>query len=161
MLHSYNNFVYDNPDYLILVKLETFNRTTSGKSWKSKPTKTEKTIYNSKNFQNYISAIPFFNNFGDGAYCRAQWSYTVAGYLPTVVTSVSPGRTTKRCATFTFVEKWHLLNRAGWRETEIVNNAKFWNMEVIDNKRYLYLFTDANGVTASGMFDFSHNKWRG
>lgn len=159
MSYNYNNFKYDNSDYLILVKLETFNRTASGKSWKSKPTEIDRRIYAPEQYTNYITSVPFFNNLG--AYCRAQWEYTMAGYLPTIINSVNPDSTIKKRATFIFVKKWHLLNRAGWREEEIVDNAKSWKMEVIDNKKYLHLFTGTDGVTASGIFDFAHNTWRG
>ncbi len=159
-MYNYNNFIYDNSDYLVLIKLETFNRTASGKSWKSKPTETSQRIYTPVQYTNYITAIPFFNNFGDGAYCRGKWEYTMAGYLPTIITTVSPFRTVKKKASFLFIKKSRLLNRAGWREKEIVKNAKSWKMEVVDGKKYLHIFTNAEGVTASGCFDFAHNVWR-
>lgn len=160
MKTNYRNFTYTNENYLIFRTIETYSRTTSGKSWKSKPDDVESEIVPPKYYENYITAIPFFNNFGDGAYCRAAWSYNAPGYLPTTVTSVSPFKQTKKIACFWFFRKETLLLNAGWREKEIVENAKRFSVEYIDGHKLITFYTDSNGVTSSGTFDAKTNEWR-
>lgn len=109
---DYKKFYFCNENYLILATTKTFSRTQSGKSWKSKPDKIEKKIFEAKNYENYITSIPFFNNFGSGAYCRGYNSYTTAGYLPTKVVTVSPFREIKKITTFIFIKKVCLRIRA-------------------------------------------------
>lgn len=161
MKNDYRKFSYTNENYLIFRTIETFSRTASGKSWKSKPDTVENEIVPPEYYTNYITAIPFFNNWGDGAYCRAAFSYNAPGYLPTTVTTVSPFNKTKKVARFWFFKKETLLLTAGWREKEIVKNAKRFRVEYEDGAKMIYFFTDENGVTASGIFDTMRNKWRG
>lgn len=103
---NYRNFYFAKENYVILATIKTFVRTKSGKSWKSKPESIEKKIFEAKNYENYITSIPFFNSFGSGAYCRGYNSYTTAGYLPTKVVTVSPFRETKKITTFIFKKKF-------------------------------------------------------
>ncbi|MBS1412887.1 MAG: hypothetical protein HPZ00_06220 [Christensenellaceae bacterium] len=99
---NYRNFTFKDERYLIIRVSQTFSRTASGKSWRSKPDEIQTEAVSAENYTNYINAIPFFNNWGDGAYCRAAWTYTMAGYLPTTVTTVSPYRETKIITYFRF-----------------------------------------------------------
>lgn len=161
MSYDYRKFTYTNENYLIFRTIETFERTASGKSWKSKPDEVENNIIPPKHYTNYITAVPFFNNFGDGAYCRAAWSYNAPGYLPTTVTTVSPFKQTKKVARFWFFKIDTLLINAGWREKEIVKNAKRFEVEYIDGRKLIHFYTDDTGVTASGIFDTKSNMWRG
>lgn len=154
---EYEKFSYTNNGYLILRTIETYSRTASGKSWKSKPDTIENEIVPPEHYTNYITAIPFFNNWGDGAYCRAAFSYNAPGYLPTTVTTVSPYQQTKKIAHFSFISKNILLINAGWREKEIVNTCKRFERE----KNLITFITDDTGVTASGIFDTKTNNWRG
>lgn len=156
--YQYFNFTDDN--YIILRTIKRYESTASGKGFKSKPTETERCIVKPEYYTNYITSIPFFNNFGYGAYCRAKHAYTIAGYLPIKVTSVSPERTTKIIAEFDFVNKNKMLDAAGWREREIINNAISFNIEYHDGSRLLWLYTKDTGVTASGCYDIDKRIWR-
>lgn len=72
-----------------------FERTESGKSWKSNPTETEITTIDQKEYDNIFSkeTQAFFRRLG--GYERASKSYTTAGYIVTRLTSISPDKTTK------------------------------------------------------------------
>jgi hypothetical protein len=102
---DYKKFSFTDGSYLITYTTETYGRTKSGKGWKSKPDEVKTEVVNAQFYTNYVQSIPFFNNFGFGAYCRATRNYTVAGYLPVVITTVSPGREVKRVTKFTFTNK--------------------------------------------------------
>ena len=158
---NYKQFNYTNENYMIFKTEETYTRTASGKSWKQKPDGVEKEIVAPGHYTNYITSIPFFNNFGYGAYCRASFSYNEPGYLPTTVTSVSPGKETKKIARFWFIEKRILELNAGWREKEIIKNAKRFKVEYNNGHKLIYFYTNETGVTASGIFDTKTNSWRG
>lgn len=62
-MKDYRKFEYTNENYLIFRTIETFSRTASGKSWKSRPDEVENEIVPPKYYENYVTAIPFFNNF--------------------------------------------------------------------------------------------------
>ena len=74
---------------------KTYERTESGKSWKSNPTETEITTIDQKEYDNIFSkeTQAFFRRLG--GYERASKSYTTAGYIVTRLTSISPDKTTK------------------------------------------------------------------
>ena len=74
---------------------KTFERTESGKSWKSNPTETEITTIDQKEYNNIFSkeTQAFFRSLG--GYERASKSYTTAGYIVTRLISISPDKTTK------------------------------------------------------------------
>ena len=74
---------------------KTYERTESGKSWKSNPTETEITTIDQKEYNNIFSkeTQAFFRSLG--GYERASKSYTNAGYIVTKLTSISPDKTTK------------------------------------------------------------------
>jgi hypothetical protein len=160
-MKDWRKFIYDNDSYLIFRTIETYSRTDSGKSWKSRPDEVENKIVSPEHYTNYVTAIPFFNNFGDGASCRAKCSYNAPGYLPTHITSVSPFRETKKVASFWFFKKSTLLENAGYREKEIVNRAKTFSVEYVDGAKMIHFFTDETNDIASGVFDTRRNKWRG
>lgn len=98
-----NKYYYGNLNSVnIEMKKETFIKTTSGRSWKSKPETTETETITADFYKNYIESVPFFNNFGYGASCRAYKGYCVAGYIPLKVVTVSPNQEKKIVATFYF-----------------------------------------------------------
>ena len=72
-----------------------YERTESGKSWKSNPTEIEITTIDQETYDNIFSkkTQAFFR--GLGGYERASKSYTNAGYIVTRLTSISPDKTTK------------------------------------------------------------------
>ena len=72
-----------------------YERTESGKNWKSNPTEIEITTIDRETYNNIFSkeTQAFFRNLG--GYERASKSYTAAGYIVTRLTSISPDKTTK------------------------------------------------------------------
>lgn len=100
-MNKYYGFFESNLNAVkISMKKETFNKTTSGRSWKSKPETTETETITAEFYKNYIDSIPFFNNFGIGYGCRAYKGYCIAGYIPVKVVTTSPDK--KIVATFYF-----------------------------------------------------------
>ena len=79
--------------YKITLTTERYERTISGKSWKKNPVESNKSIINSENFKNIISSIPFFRNLG--GFERVTKGYTIAGYIPVELSSISPHKETK------------------------------------------------------------------
>ena len=79
--------------YKITLTTKKYERTSSGKSWKKNPVESNKSIINSENFKNIISSIPFFRNLG--GYERVTKGYTIAGYIPVELNSISPDKETK------------------------------------------------------------------
>ena len=78
---------------------KTYERTESGKNWKSNPTETEVTTINQEEYDNIFSkeTQAFFRNLG--GYERASKSYTYAGYIVTSLISISPDKATKKVRT--------------------------------------------------------------
>ena len=74
---------------------KTYERTESGKNWKTKASQVEITTIDQKTYDNIFSKETqrFFRNLG--GYERATKSYTSAGYIVTSLVSISPDRTTK------------------------------------------------------------------
>lgn len=159
MATNYNKFSFDNEHYLILCTIETYTRTESGKSWKAKPDDIEKNVFKPINYTYYIQSIPFFNNFGGGASCRAAYSHVTPGYLPTRVTSVSPYRESKKVACFEFIPVERLKLNAGWRENFIIENARYFDRFVQDNTPYLKLITMNTDDKHAGVINMKNKQW--
>ena len=105
MRNKYKEFQFGDDSFIITKTVTKYKKTASGKSWRSKPEYVEEEIVSAEHYQNYVQSIPFFNDYGYGAYCRATHSYTVAGYLPTKIVSVSPFEEIKIVAEFKFESK--------------------------------------------------------
>lgn len=88
-----------------MIKYE-YSPTKSGKTWSSIPDSKEERIVDDRFYNNYIDSIPFFNNFGYGAYCRGFRSYTIAGNIITRVITVSPGKDRRIVVNFCPVEEY-------------------------------------------------------
>ncbi len=101
----YNNFGarFNGYNCKILKETQVYTRTASGKSWKSRPETVESETVDREHYINYVESIPFFNNWGNGASCRAVWNYTAAGYIPVKVTTVSPYQEEKHVTRFRFI----------------------------------------------------------
>ena len=84
-----------------------------------------------------------------------------AGAVPTVVTTINGAGDEKIVATFTFISKSKLLDTAGWREKEVIKNAKYFHIERIDGADMIYFYTESDGDTAEGIFDTKRSIWRG
>ena len=156
---NYEKFSFTNEHYIILCTISTYSRTESGKSWKAKPDDIERNVYKPYNYTCYIKSIPFFNNFGSGASCRAQYNNVMPGYLPTRVTSISPYRWTKKVAVFEFISLDRLQLNAGWRENFIIENALYFETFSQDGAKYLKLITKNTDDKHAGVICLNNNKW--
>ena len=74
---------------------KNYERTESGKNWKSNPTSIEISTIDQETYNNIFSkeTQAFFRRLG--GYERASKSYTNVGYIVTRLTSISPDKTTK------------------------------------------------------------------
>lgn len=80
--------------WTIQKRTETYTRTASGKSWKSKPEKTTTEQVTREFYLNCVNATRFFGSF-PGATARNIFGYTAAGYIPVRTVRVNPDRTRK------------------------------------------------------------------
>ena len=78
-----------------------YERTESGKSWKSNPTEIEIATIDQEEYDNIFNkkTQAFFK--GIGGYERASKSYTNVGYIVTRLTSINPDKTKKVIRYFT------------------------------------------------------------
>ena len=164
MKNLYKNFkFYSGNRYMILATLETYTRTKSGKSWKTKPDEIERRVCDDEFYTNYVSAIPFYNTFfGYGATCRACRAYTEAGYLPVTVTTISPGREIKKVARFVFIHKRELEKTAGYREQAIIDAARRWQRFNAESWRYIEFIAPAaekDDPEKTAVFDRVNKVW--
>ena len=59
----------------IVVVEREYSRTTSGKSWKAKPDRSETRQITAQNYFNYCDSIPFFKNLGGSETCDFGYTY--------------------------------------------------------------------------------------
>ena len=85
-------------NYKITLITKKYEKTRSGKSWRKNPVETNEEIITPKKFELIISSIPFFRNLGGSE--RVTKGYTVAGYIPVELSSISPSRETKIVRSF-------------------------------------------------------------
>ena len=85
-------------NYKITLITKKYEKTSSGKSWKKNPVETEEEVISPKKFELIISSIPFFRDLGGSE--RVTKGYTVAGYIPVELSSISPSRETKIVRSF-------------------------------------------------------------
>ena len=84
--------------YKITLITKKYERTSSGKSWKKNPVETDEEVISAKKFELIISSIPFFRDLGGSE--RVTKGYTIAGYIPVELSSISPSRETKIVRSF-------------------------------------------------------------
>ena len=84
--------------YKITLTTKRYERTSSGKSWKKNPVETNEEVITPKKFELIISSIPFFRDLGGSE--RVTKGYTIAGYIPVELSSISPSRETKIVRSF-------------------------------------------------------------
>ena len=162
---NWANFEFNDDRFLILEEKEVYLPNDDGK-FGSKPDKVERNVVSPKFYENFITAIPFFNNWGNGAYCKAETSQTIAGNLPIIIVTVGPYNCEKNVVEFRFILKSSLEKEAGWREKEVLKNAKEYEMEeyAMTGKCYalakrITLITEDDGVTHSATWDTGLRKW--
>lgn len=160
--YDYENFRYTGDSCLILMEEVRYKKNDFGEMILV-PDETKEEVISPMFYTNYITAIPFFDDdfFGPHASCEAEWGRTPAGVKPTVVTTINGAGDEKIVATFTFLSKSNLLNTAGWREKEIVKNAKHFHIERADCADMIYFYTESDGDTSEGIFDTKRAIWRG
>ena len=79
------------------------SRTKTGKSWSKKNIEETKKIIDFEEYFNYLSSVQYFKNIGGSE--RVEKSYTISGYIPTRLTSVSPDRQIKVIRHFRITRK--------------------------------------------------------
>ena len=84
--------------YKITLITKRYEKTSSGKSWKKNPVETNEEVISPKKFELIISSIPFFRDLGGSE--RVTKGYTIAGYIPVELSSISPERKTKIVRSF-------------------------------------------------------------
>ena len=85
-------------NYKITLITKKYERTSSGKSWRKNPVETDEEVISPKKFELIISSIPFFRDLGGSE--RVTKGYTIAGYIPVELSSISPNRETKIVRSF-------------------------------------------------------------
>lgn len=150
------NFLFEDDRFLILFEKETFEK-KEGK-WELE---TEREVVTPEFYTNYITAVPFFNSFSDGASCKVKESYTPAGKIPTTIVTITPGKETKIVTNFVFLSKREMEKLTGYREREILSNADHWKLLPEDNSQMLYLYATIDGEEKSAIYDINRKEWRG
>lgn len=97
---------------------EHYERTDSGKSWRSKPHEVEHLII-SDDWQREKTSDEEASFWSVWGKCRRQYGYTYAGYRVTRMTMTSPDASAKTCENFRFVSI-----PTGYREDEILRAAR-------------------------------------
>lgn len=87
---NYSSFSFTASGYIITRTTSIYSRDASG-NWNTKPDTVTREEITPKQYTNYITSVPFFNNW-PGASCRVNRGYTDAGLLPVRVITVSPGQ---------------------------------------------------------------------
>lgn len=103
------NFLFEDDRFLILLEEKIFKK-KEGK-WELE---TEREVVTPEFYTNYITAVPFFNSFSDGASCKVKESYTPAGKLPTTIVTIAPGKEIKIVTNFVFLSKKEMEKSVGW-----------------------------------------------
>lgn len=98
---DYRKFYFTRAPFKITHTKTEYAKTASGKSWRAVPVSETTETVTAKFYENFVQSIPFFDGFFGGT-CRAQFSYTAAGYIPVKIVTVNPDGTQKFIDTFTF-----------------------------------------------------------
>lgn len=161
---NYYNFSFKSKNYLILCNEKRYSRTESGKNWKRNPDIEERIVYRAEQYENCVTAVQWFRDMFGSTHERVEWGYTGAGYIPVQITSISPDCTEKVVRFFEFVYLPDMERAAGWRENEIIKKAHKYTAELYKGRagemwKRLTLYTNDDGVTAAGTFDFGRMVW--
>ena len=104
---------------------EHYDRTDSGKSWKSKPTNTERLII-SDEWQRMKTGDDEARFWGVWGTYRRWYGYTYAGYRVTSMTLTSPDRERQTREFFQFVPI-----DMGYREHDIIDAARTADLQTV------------------------------
>jgi hypothetical protein len=155
----YERFTFTDDSFIILKETKIHHKTASGKCWSTIPASEEREIVTPKHYENFVSSVTWFNNYGYGSSCRAKWKYTNAGYLPFKISSISPYQEEKHVVTFEFINKSILENAAGYREMEIMKKAVCYERERFDRYNLIRFITNDPDWMYSGTFDLNSRQW--
>ena len=89
--------------YKIIMTETRISKTESKKSWKRKADSEEVKEIDFQNYFNYLSSVQFFKNLGGTE--RITKSYTISGYIPTKLISISPNKDIKIIREFKITRK--------------------------------------------------------
>lgn len=98
---NYRNFTFTSKYFIITHTKSEYHKTPSGGRWSTSPVSINQATVTAEFYENFVQSIPFFNGFFGGS-CRADLSYTPAGYVPTRITTINPDASVKYIDTFTF-----------------------------------------------------------
>lgn len=100
---DYNNFMFSHRlnNNLIIEHTKKCYHSTPGGYFQKKAFSEYTEIVSGEFYENFVKSVTFFNGFLGGT-CKAYWNYTSAGYIPTHITTIAPGRAEKQIDTFTF-----------------------------------------------------------
>ena len=154
----YRNFDFNfNDNFLILRNKKEYIKKDGSNRWCKD--NVIKEVFKEQNYTWFIQSIPFFNNFGGKASSIAKFKDTVAGYYPYQVITINMDATEKDIDDFYIIDLKPLLNRAGCREKEILENATDWNVFINNSEhRCIRFITYYN---ESAIYDFVQNTWVG
>lgn len=148
-------------NWIVLHERETFSRTASGKAWRRKPDAVTREVITESDYSRFVNSISFFNGWGDGAYCRAESTYTKAGYIPTKIVTVSPFKQARTVDRFYFIPVSDLYMNAGMWERAIVDGAESWEMEFAERGIEVTFWkpTRYEGMTDGATYCTIGNAW--
>ena len=100
---SYSNFSFwhRNDTRLIITHTKNIFYANENGNFKRRADVVYTETVNGEFYENFVKSVSFFNGFMGGT-CRAYSNYTQAGYIPTRITTINPGRNEKHVDTFTF-----------------------------------------------------------
>jgi len=145
-------------EWLILRTLKTYTRTASGRCWKSHPDSITREVITPREYENYITAVPFFAGWGDGASCRTREGYTQAGRVPVEVFTTGPWNCARKVATFEIFSLSDLREHAGARERAVLDEAEtFEPFKVVPGHGLAWTLVTRDGRRAT--FDEAFLRW--
>lgn len=153
---DYTQFTFNYPDCIIKHTRNTYERTSSGKAWKTNPTETKTKIVTCEFYTNFVQSVPFFSHWGT---CRAYSDYTTFGYIPHRIVSICPMKETKHVDSFSFIyfPRSRALRDAGFREKDVLENVSHFDISIA-GERKIYNFYHKDGEH-SASYDITNHKW--
>lgn len=132
-----NHSFYDS-NVLILCKIEYFKK-LGRKSYPTKPTTTEYTLFTMEQFLNCCTGKLFFHD-------RVSKISTSYGYIPHTFTCSNDDNSVKVRRTFTYLNIDKLLEKGGFRERDILENLNIFECDFSESGGYnVVRFVAENG----------------
>ena len=165
---NWANFKFDNTDFMVLTERQEMAK--NGRSWDI--TETDKRIFTPEQYTNFVTAAPWFNrvfryDFNGNrtkAICTIKCGYTCAGYLPTSSDNIAPDGMKKTHTKLNILYKKGMLDKAGYRERDILSRAKTWDYDWANGMEvYTFYASDPAGQYENlyASFSITKNCWIG